>query len=78
MNYPNSNASYHIKQNSYQARKKGKLPTELSPQQGAWEAGTSLLLGLVAKTEINTYQECSEIWRKKKKKELTATLQKEL
>lgn len=71
MNYPNSNASCQIKQNSYQARKKGKLPTELSPQQDAWEAGTSLL-GLVAKTEINTYHRSE-----KKKKRLTTTLQKE-
>lgn len=43
MNYFDFNTNYGIKQNSYQARNKGKLTEKLSPQEDAWEAGTTLL-----------------------------------
>jgi len=58
MNYFNSNTNYGIKQNSYQSRNKGKLPTKLSPHPGMQAQPYCVL---VTKTEINISRECSEI-----------------
>lgn len=57
MNYPNSNASYQVKQNSYQSRKKGKLQRKfkISATRCLCRRHSPTGVFLVAKMEINTY-----------------------